>query len=589
MEGINKRYNLEIEVLTPLSIGAAAEKDWVRGIDFVVEDGKLYKLNLKKILLQGISPEVISSLFASKDEQGLKAKLTGKLEKVSDFAIPLPAQSDNDVKTFVKNQLTGLPVLTGSSLKGAIRSVLFQHLRGKTRDGKEVFGSAKEGDEFMRFIKLSDTDFDGTSLVNTKIFNLRKPDNEWLGGWKHDFSSTGRQFSHTGFNTLYECLMPRQKGLATIMMSETVYDRFESSEKPHFKTGSKRPILHDDVSTLFGIINKHTKDYLLKEKAFFLKYPTDKSGEIVDSIDSLLNQIPSDNSFCLLKMSAGSGFHSITGDWQFDDYSKAPFDRKRNRDGKVNPKSRKIAIWDDNFSLMGFIKLRNVDDDELALIEKRRAEAAALKLQEEKAKVEEERMRAEVVERERQEQEHRRQEFNGRINDVERLSANEQYEEALRLYKETLELYPGLSQNTIDAEWLQIKVDMIAQTRKKEELRRREEAVREQVKKDKAEGGLAKQLDEKYEFGPNAGSYKVSTFKVCQSKVSSWLKAAKATTVPPDQYDSLFVTLKRLASNPDKKEAKAWNDINGSIWKTVSKWVGEKTVETWLKELPKNT
>ena len=31
MEGVNKKYNLEIEVLTPLSIGAGAEKDWVRG------------------------------------------------------------------------------------------------------------------------------------------------------------------------------------------------------------------------------------------------------------------------------------------------------------------------------------------------------------------------------------------------------------------------------------------------------------------------------------------------------------------------------------------------------------------------------
>ena len=34
MDVLNKKYDIKIEVLTPLSIGAGAEKDWVCGVDF---------------------------------------------------------------------------------------------------------------------------------------------------------------------------------------------------------------------------------------------------------------------------------------------------------------------------------------------------------------------------------------------------------------------------------------------------------------------------------------------------------------------------------------------------------------------------
>ena len=69
MEGINKKYNIELEILTPLSIGAGAEKDWVRGVDFVVDKGILYKLNLKKMVANGINPNELTSFFATKNDK----------------------------------------------------------------------------------------------------------------------------------------------------------------------------------------------------------------------------------------------------------------------------------------------------------------------------------------------------------------------------------------------------------------------------------------------------------------------------------------------------------------------------------------
>ena len=100
MEGINKKYEIEIEVLTPLSIGAGAEKDWVRGIDFVVEKGKIYKLNIKKIAKARVDPTRLASCFASKNEGGVINLITReKLESVSDALL---YSSQNDVKAFVR-------------------------------------------------------------------------------------------------------------------------------------------------------------------------------------------------------------------------------------------------------------------------------------------------------------------------------------------------------------------------------------------------------------------------------------------------------------------------------------------------------
>ena len=71
-------------------------------------------------------------------------------------------------------------------------------------------------------------------------------------------------------------------------------------------------------------------------------------------------------------MAAGSGFHIITGDWKFDDYSITDIksNRGRNRGFYKNTpssKSRKIALWNNKFQLMGFIKLCIVSEEEATL------------------------------------------------------------------------------------------------------------------------------------------------------------------------------------------------------------------------------
>jgi hypothetical protein len=412
MDTINKKYNIEITVLSPLSIGAGAEKDWVKGVDFVVKDGKIYLLNLKKMIQNGINPQELTTFFANKDDVGLLKKIGAQLNIISDRIMDLPVNSDNDIKSFIKNELTNKPIIPGSSLKGAVRSVILEYLlQGQRKPHqlkeKDYFGDSNKGDELMRFIKFSDAEFEETTLVNTKIFNLRKPNNDWLGGWKHEFNNgTTEKFKPNGFNTIYEIIPPKAVSIGNIMLSKCTFDKINHNNKEN-----KDKLF--DIKRLFQIINEHTTKYIDKEIAFFGKYTTEKTKDIVESLEQIKDQIPEDNSVCILKMSAGSGFHSITGDWQYDDYLETGIWKNGRNAGKQKYKSRKVAIHDGVFSLMGFVKLRIMTDQEFSdyhttqeqvkqkNAKQKQIERENIKQEQERHRLEQERKKQEEAEKQR--------------------------------------------------------------------------------------------------------------------------------------------------------------------------------------------
>lgn len=605
MDVINNKYNLEIEVLTPLSIGAGAEKDWVCGVDFVVDKSQLYKLNLKKMIDNGIKIDDLTSFFASKNEEGLKSKLVGKLDVCSDFSMSYPveeyADKSNDVKTFVKNQLTGNPLIPGSSLKGAIRSVLFQYLGGD-KDGKEIFGSSTVGDEFMRFIKISDAEFDSTELVNTKIFNLRKPNREWLGGWKQDTSTTRESFSNTGFNTLYESLMPKQNGCVSLMLSEKTFQNFNirsfyenkrndlelqlRKERELVKQQKIQKNINDverllktvdkkeniiKIENLFAIINEHTEDYLRKERSFFEKYSTDKTDEIVKSIDALLKQIPNDNSYCILKMSAGAGFHSITGDWQFDDYSEGRFDRKRaNRDdlnvaGRVLPKSRKIAVWDGNYSLMGFVKLRAISDEELRQLEVKRAEEQHRRELERQAELEAECLRKEKEEQERKQLQEQEDKYKVLVSEGDNLYVANSVEEALNKYLEAKSIFPEKFDLDKTIDELKQQVAVIQQSKEIE-------ARKLQESEERKKSNLIP-LSEKI-----ANAQKLPTL---YGNVKQWMKQNGVDLLSDEDRGVLFCKIKEIVGSMKDRERTAMKGLG----KDLDMLVGSDTAQKWFNEI----
>lgn len=363
----DKRYPIELEVITPLSVGAGNDNEWVKGLDFVQKDGKVYVIDMQKVAAAGIDVGALTTLFLKSDDRGIIQLLGNKIDELSRYVFDLPAKTDNNIKTFLRTQFYDKPLVAGSSIKGSIRSALFNYLRTDEQKNEDVFGTMKDGTDFMRFVRVGDVEMPSTVLVNTKLFNLRKENTEWLGGWKQFMNKTTGSYNSIGFNTLYECVAPGNKGFGNISLAANVFGLLEKEGQGKSPYASKkRALLNEPINRLFQVINDVTKEYLQKERAFFLKYDADRSDEVLNCIDSLLSMIPADGSSCLLKMSAGVGFHSITGDWKYDDYDKTKIWTDGRHAGKKKYKSRKIADYNHQLQLMGFVRLHALSQKEVS-------------------------------------------------------------------------------------------------------------------------------------------------------------------------------------------------------------------------------
>ncbi len=605
MDGINDKYNIELRVLTPLAIGAGAEKDWFEGVDFIVEDDKLFKLNMQKMAKEGIDLSLLSAYFIDKNTAAIGKLIGKKLETVSDFSIPFPfSGATNPIKAFMKNQLTGKPVVPGSSIKGAVRSIIIERL-GKGNKAKirtrtnEIIGVAKEGSDYMRFVKFSDIEFEKTVLINTKIFNLQRDSGgRWQGGWKHrgtdrrDTTYTNAEFKSTGFNTIYEMIAPQSWSIGSMMLSGKMFEQlFQSGlAKSDIYTEDKKRFLRKIGSAptaLFKAINEHTKAYLKKEKEFFSEYEAGESQHILDNIEGLLSEVEEsmkDNTSCVFKMSAGSGFHSITGDWQFENYWSGLLDRKRNKERDVKPKSRKIAIDGNKLSLMGFVKISIAGEDVIREYESKKQEEQRQnkeKIEEERLVIENQRLESEAAERLKQ----RGQDYDKAIAEANAYEQNSECDEerALGLYRKAEAIWPEGSKHK---ERINSLATIISGRMKEREMKENQAAEKSAA----IEAGLSN-LDRKNKNDDS--KYLINSFKQVKNEVDNWLKKSKKSSVPEEEDHYLETTMHRIFNSlgtkrEEKIEKKNLSEFSSAEWKTVARWCGEERAKRIFEAVTKS-
>ncbi len=597
MEGINDRFYIKLSTLTPLAIGDCLEKNLVNGVDFVIDKGYLYKLNLQKILNSGVDLFKLTTCFEKKEQ--LKAVIGNRIEDVADFKLLLSSSLginsfSNPVKVCVKNQLTGRPVVPGSSLKGAISSVLLGFFFKGDYSGVDkpdvdkpdvnsIFGKPDDGTNFMRFIKFSDIEFDATSLVNTKIFNLWMDSEQWRGGWKNNINGTEENIKINGFNTVYEVIPAQSSGIGSIMMSKMLYDRVNSKIKDNYAS-KKETIMasaNNKLASLFGIINNHTKFYLKKEREFFEKYNAEGSDKIIDGIDSLLVEIErikdEGNNSCVFKMAAGSGYHSITGDWRFDNYYSGLLKRYGDQ---AKPKSRKIVIEDQRMSLMGFVKMSIADTSDVDVMELTRENERHKSLHKyEEWKNQQERCRSEQIlkEKEKRESEKKLSDYRVKIEEADSCYFAGDRKQALSLYKEAGDILPdGADHNE--------RIKEITRYFKAETAQMKREAEAALAKERAISEGLSN-LERKWVNDET--KYLINSFKQVNNNVEGLLKKSKGQILPEDQDKYLKITLSRIYKS-NSKEQKMLSDFDSGEWKRLARYCGESRARIIFEDINKS-
>jgi hypothetical protein len=150
-----------------------------------------------------------------------------------------------------------------------------------------------------------------------------------------------------------------------------------------------------------------------------------------------------------MKMSAGVGFHSITGDWLYDDYCDEPglwpADDRRNA-GKKRYKSRKIAEYDNHLQLMGFVILRTIDENGEASyhdhLERMKVSDAQLRAEAEAAEQRAAAEREEAVRKRAAARRELEEKYDGIMNEAKALAEAKKWDEAIAKAQEAADLIP---------------------------------------------------------------------------------------------------------------------------------------------------
>ncbi len=426
----NKTYHLKIQVLTPTFIGSNREDTLKNGVDYFKENERYFIVDWQR-------------LFERSNENQLydlkEYLLDNKSEELKTFvrqlqaAKPAAGELTGDVKMHVKNNLNGRLIIPGSSLKGAIRSVLVHFLFqasgmnrndyiGKKKKNTEflelLFGSLKDGENFMRFLQVSDAEFDTEqAFVRSKVFSLsfNRQERRILGGWKSARHGSEPEFNERGFVTTYEVLPMDSNASFRLNFSEKGWENASKQIKKWFdqetinrqiqqlenelasmqENDSRRfnvqkklkklrkrlrvlevfkNIVQNENFTqaLFEKINEFALQYAEKEIAFHEKFQqAEHSKKLIaawQQIKKITEEaIKSGNQYAVLRLGQGSGFHNVTGDWQFDTHHITFAGKRGAYRGKNSAKTRKWAFEKkgNNFVFypMGFVLIGDIPEN----------------------------------------------------------------------------------------------------------------------------------------------------------------------------------------------------------------------------------
>lgn len=376
MNGINTEHKVYIKVLTPLHIGGAQEKHLQDGVDYLQYDnGETWKIDWSRLFKKYEVDEITEALLGNSLDQLIS------YSDLDEVAIRMNEAfgSTGEIKAFIRDGF-GTPFIPGSSIKGALKSWFYtsfekQHIEKETQNLLGKF----ETDLFRFVLPLDCTIKNELQLYPTKTFNLFKQGNRWRGGWKHSSGQkTNSDFDKFGFVTDYECIAPSSTGELTIKIRKTLNTSFlnelyrNSTElKKHYSMLYQT----NSLDVLFKHVNGQVLEHINREIKFFDNYKDAQyCNEILECYENLKSKVESANDGeCLLRLSAGSGFHGISGDHQFHDHVdtgiwtnddakkfKLSFNQRQQYVGNyIKFKSRKIAFTTNNMYPMGYVWLSN--------------------------------------------------------------------------------------------------------------------------------------------------------------------------------------------------------------------------------------
>lgn len=292
-----------------------------------------------------------------------------KLDMISSRKIEIKCDKDQAKNlATLKEQLSngmGLPYIPGSSIKGAIRSAIFnQEIRNSDRPliendlydfgrlkasvlEKKLFGRDPNHDVF-RFLQIGDAYFEANSTVAINMVNL-------------NIVQKGAIFDSSK-NQLIEAIGEGKQAVFSMKLNHT---GMESNLKT--RSINQFPDSFSSIDMLFKTININTVSLINEDIEFWKDFePEDSVKDYIQHLEVILAEVNScSENECVLRLGHGSGYSFISGNLvnQSNIISDADYEAIVNtaRPGNAKkynefpfPKTRRI---DENIDLLGFVKI----------------------------------------------------------------------------------------------------------------------------------------------------------------------------------------------------------------------------------------
>lgn len=321
-------HSYTITTITPVHVSSGDKI--LKGLDFVSQNGKtIIIIDMDKLFTKlGDNVNAISEFGQDDNIEDYLRKYKIDPSTVAKSVYQGIANS-RDISTMVKTGF-GNPYLPGSSIKGAIRTVLLKSIIEGTDEDYieeilnkilnteikkpqdadkyldiEIFGKDPNYD-LMRVLQVSDAEFSANdlTLIETKVLNL-KSENTY--GWKNLNPRDSKTYQNLrdGTSVYVEGLRENSKSELRIKIDDFLLNN-EKTKCLHFNEDKYY------FDKLAKIINNYSKKFIKKEIEFF---ETINMIEMKNFYHTLLDKIPKDEKSFLLHMSWGSGWKGMTGDY----------------------------------------------------------------------------------------------------------------------------------------------------------------------------------------------------------------------------------------------------------------------------------
>jgi len=318
---INIESSIYVKVVSPIHIGGAQEKNLMEGLDFLTIDGREYRIRESELYnpANGIDPDELSKILLTGNKFALQELIKKADRTKSKIVFPLNGQkgSTGDIKAFIKTGLNGKSYIPGSSLKGAMRSAVAHYLCNGSSGSNPDKEFIKDFDySLFRFVKISDSKPFDIRLFRSKIASLGEMQDQMKIKWKERRNANTVQFSPEGFDTSFESPALHAICDFEIKIGQPFLKVFQNS-LTELHPDSKGFLLHDDIINHFLLaINTTSAEYIKRELLWYKSYKGDQSIRIIEELERL-QKLTRTEGYYLLHLGAGSGFHAMTGDWQF--------------------------------------------------------------------------------------------------------------------------------------------------------------------------------------------------------------------------------------------------------------------------------